>query len=1073
MKNLIKNRIMSLFCLKFNLKMKLTTFLLIVSIFKIEASNYAQNTKITLDLNNVTIEKVLNEIGMKTEFKFLFNRKDIDVNKLVSVNVKREKVKNILNNMFLNMSVSYELFDKQIIIKSTPEKIEEDPINLLNDQQLEIKGTVTDINGTPLPGVSIVIVGTIKGTDTDFDGNYSIKSDEGDVLEFSFIGMKTERIIVGTSTIINVQLKEGAASLDEVVVIGYGKMKRSDLTGSIASVSAKDLKKGIVFSTEQLLQGKVAGLSVIQSSGDPTSSASLRLRGGTSLSASNGPLIVVDGISGVDFNTIQPSEIVSIDVLKDASASAIYGSRGANGVVIVTTNTNRKGKTVKYDSYVATGKVANNIDLLSASQWRDYVKKENPIGAVDFGGNTDWQKAIQQTSIVTSHTLSFVDNGDDGGSRVSLNYLKNKGAIIKSSLERIGASLSGHQYTLNKKLRLEAGVHSTFDKSSQIDYNVFQRSYNLNPTIPIRDENGDYTNITGVFYENPVEISNNRTSDITQQRIFGYGKAEVELFKGFKSITNISYEYNSTKNRLYIPTYAVLDGQTQKGIAEQSLYDFTNKQLETYFTYDLEFKDDHKLNLLMGYSYLDNTYEGFGAQRRGFDSDSFLYNNLGAGQDFRANDVSSFKGQSKLISFFGRANYNYLNKYLVTASIRRDGSSRFGANNKWGLFPSASVAWKISEESFMKSTSEWLENLKLRIGYGVTGNQEGIGEYKSLSLMGAGGSPYYDATTGTWKQSYGVIQNNNPDLKWESTSQFNVGIDFSLFKFINGSLDIYNKKTSDLLYTYEVPQPPYLYGTMLANVGDLSNKGMELTLNANLLSKVDLNWNATLTFSHNTQKIDKLSNQTYQADAIVSGSLHGLPGMSGQYAQVIKEGYAVGTFWGPKSTGIDANGQITYANNGEAQYLGNVQPKYNIGFNTNLTFKKFDLQVATYGMFGQKVLNATAMVYSDPNRLPVNNVISSTLTSGIKSNAAFSSQWIEDASFLRLQNLTIGYNLDTKKIDIEKLRISLTGENLFVITKYSGIDPEVSIDGLDYPGMDVFNYYPKTRTISLGLNLSF
>ncbi len=1073
MKNLIKNRIMSLFCLNFNLKMKLTTFLLIVSIFNIEASNYAQNTKITLDLNNVTIEKALKEIEMKTEFKFLFSRDDINVDKLVTVKAKNEKVKNILDKIFLEMQVSFELLNKQIIIKNRPKDKEENPINLLINQQLEIKGTVTDNNGTPLPGVSIIVVGTVRGTQTDFDGNYSINSKGGDVLEFSFIGMKTERIIVGTSTIINVRLIEDSASLDEVVVIGYGKMKRSDLTGSIASVSAKDLKKGVVFSTEQLLQGKVAGLSVIQSSGDPTSSASLRLRGGTSLSASNGPLIVVDGISGVDFNTIQPSEIVSIDVLKDASASAIYGSRGANGVVIVTTNSSHKGKAVNYDGYYAIGKVANNLDLLSANQWRDYVKKENPIGAVDFGGNTDWQKAIQQTSIINSQTVSFVNNDDTGGSRVSLNYLNNKGAIIESGLERIGASLTGYQYALDKKLRLEAGIHSTFDESNEIDYRVFQRSYNLNPTIPIRDENGDYTNITGVFYENPVEISNNRSSDNKQQRIFGYSKAEVELFKGFKSVTNISYEYNSTKTQLYIPTYAVLDGLTEQGKAQQSLYDFTNKQLETYFTYDIEFKGEHKLNLLMGYSYLDYTYEGFGAQRRGFDTDSFLYNNLGAGQDVRADDVSSFKGQSKLISFFGRANYNYLNKYLLTASIRRDGSSRFGANNKWGLFPSASVAWKISEEPFMKSSSDWLENLKLRIGYGITGNQDGIGEYKSLSLMGAGGAPYYDSSTGTWKQSYGIIQNDNPDLKWESTSQFNVGIDFSLFKFINGSLEVYNKKTSDLLYTYEVPQPPYLYGTMLANVGDLSNKGVELTLNANLLSKVDLNWNTSLTLSHNTQKIDKLSNQTYQTDAIVSGSLHGLPGMSGQYAQVIKEGYAAGTFWGPKSLGLDENGEFIYANNGEAQDLGNVQPKYNVGFSMDLNYKKFDFQVAAYGMFGQKVLNATAMVYSDPIRLPVNNVLSSTLSSGIKSNAAYSSHWIEDASFLRLQNVTIGYNIDTKSIGIEKCRIHMTGENLFVLTGYTGIDPEVSIDGLDHPGMDVYNYYPKTRTISLGLNLTF
>ncbi|PKP28431.1 MAG: SusC/RagA family TonB-linked outer membrane protein, partial [Bacteroidetes bacterium HGW-Bacteroidetes-18] len=479
------------------------------------------------------------------------------------------------------------------------------------------------------------------------------------------------------------------------------------------------------------------------------------------------------------------------------------------------------------------------------------------------------------------------------------------------------------------------------------------------------------------------------------------------------------------------------------------------------------------LNLLAGYSYLDHTYEGFGAQRRSFDTDAFLYNNLGAGQDVRATDVNSFKGQSKLISFFGRANYSYLNKYMLTASLRKDGSSRFGANNKWGLFPSTSFAWKVSEESFMKGSAGWLENLKLRIGYGITGNQDGIGEYKSLSLISAGGAPYYDAETGTWKQSFGIVQNNNPNLKWESTAQFNIGVDFSMFNFINGSFEIYHKKTSDLLYTYEVPQPPFLFGTILANVGDLRNKGVELTLNANLLKKVDLNWNATLTLSHNNQKIEKLSNETYQTDAIVSGSLHGLPGMSGQFAQVIKEGFAVGTFWGPKSLGLDQNGQFIYANNGEAQNLGNAQPKYNLGFSTDLTYRKFDLQVAAYGMFGQKVLNATNMVLSDPNRLPVNNATNSSLTSGISSNAAFSSHWIEDASFLRLQNVTVGYNIDTKNLGIEKFRISLTGENLFVLTGYSGIDPEVNIDGLDNPGMDVFNYFPKTRTVSLGLNLSF
>jgi len=1055
--------------------MKLTTFFLLITFITVNASVYSQVTKLDLKVQSLTVKEVLSKIEDQSQFFFMYNDRKIDTERKVDIDLKQAKIEDLLKIIFEGTNTKFIIKDRQIVLYSeSNEEFRVPNYESANQQQKSISGKVSDSSGSPLPGVTVVVKGTTTGSITDFNGNYSLSNVSASAtLQFSFVGMRSQEIAVAGKTTINITLVEESIGIDEVVAVGYGTLKRSDLTGSVASVSSMNLKKGVVFSTEQLLQGKVAGLSVIQSSGDPTSIASLRLRGGTSLSASNGPLVVVDGVPGVDFNTIQPSEIVSMDVLKDASACAIYGSRGANGVIIVTTNSSHKGKTVNYDGYYAIGKVANNIDLLSASQWRKYVKDNNPVGAVDFGGNTDWQKSIQQTSIVNSQTVSFANNGEDGGNRVSLNYLNNKGVIITSGLERFGASLSGHQYAFNKKLKLEAGIHSTFDKSNQIDYRVFQRSYNINPTIPIRDANGAFTNIVGVFYENPVEISTDRSSDNSQARIFGYGKAELEIIKGLKGVINASYEYNSTQNRLYIPTYAVLEGQNENGRAERSLSDFSNKQMESYLTYNTGFNGGHKLNLLAGYSYLDHTYEGFGSQRRSFDTDAFLYNNLGAGQDVRATDVSSFKGRSNLISFYGRANYNYLDKYLVTASLRRDGSSRFGANNKWGLFPSASLAWRISEESFMKSYSGWLENLKLRVGYGITGNQDGIGEYKSLSLIGAGGAPYYDAETSSWKQSYGIIQNDNPNLKWESTAQFNVGVDFSLFKFINGSFEIYNKKTSDLLYTYEVPQPPYLYGTILANVGDLSNKGIELTLNANLLKKTDLNWNATLTLSHNVQKIEKLSNQTYQTDAIYSGSLHGLPGMSGQYAQVIKEGYAVGTFWGPKSIGLDKDGKIMYANNGEAQDLGNVQPKYNVGLSTDLSYKRFDFQIATYGMFGQKVLNATNMVLSDPNRMPVNNVTNSSLVSGITSNAAFSSQWIEDASFLRLQNVTIGYSIDTKNIGIEKCRIYVTGENLFVLTGYKGIDPEVNIDGLDHPGMDMYNYYPKTRTISFGVNLSF
>ncbi len=1048
--------------------MKLTFFLLSISFLSLYAADsYSQDTRVTVSANQLRLEDFLEKIENQSEFRFFYTGK-INVDKRISASFRNKTITEIMDEVSRIVDIQYAVMGRQVVLAPREEVV------VLLQQEKTITGRVVDENGEPIPGASIVVKGTTTGTITDMDGNFTLTGvPEDAVLQFSFVGMRTQEVSVGNKTRLDVEMEQETIGLEEVVAIGYGTMKRSDLTGAVASIDAVNLKKGIVFSTEQLLQGKVAGLSVIQSSGDPTSTASMRLRGGTSLSASNSPLIVADGVPGVDFNTIQPSEIVSIDVLKDASASAIYGSRGANGVIIVTTNSSHKGKSIKYDGYYAIGEVAKNIDLLSANQWREYIKDNNPPGVIDYGSDTDWQKSIQQTSIIHSQALSFVNNGDDGGHRVSLSYLNNEGVIKTSSLERIGASLSGYQYAFNKRLRLEAGMHSTFDESSQIDYGVFRRTYNLNPTIPVRDKNGEFTEIVGSFYENPVEMLADRTSDDTQKRILGYGKAELEILTGLKGVVNASYEYNSTQNRFYLPTYAVVEGRTENGRAERALSDFSNEQLETYLTYDVKINNQHKLNLLAGYSYLEHTYEGFGAQRRGFDTDEFLYNNLGAGQDVRADDVSSFKGESKLISFYGRANYNYLNKYLLTASLRRDGSSKFGVNNKWGLFPSASLAWRISEESFMRSSSEWLNYLKLRVGYGITGNQDGIGEYKSLSLISAGGAPYYDAEDGSWKQSYGIIQNDNPDLKWESTAQLNIGVDFSLFNIINGAFEIYHKMTTDLLYTYEVPQPPYLYGTILANVGDLSNKGYELTVNANLLKKKVLNWNATLTFSHNIQEIDKLSNQVYQTEAIYSGSLHGLPGMSGQYAQIIKEGYAPGTFWGPKSLGLNQNGEIIYENDGEPQYLGNAQPKYNVGFSMDIRYKKFDFQVSSYGMFGQKVLNGTAMVLSDPGRLPMNNVTVSSRKKGITSHAEYSSYWIEDASFLRLQNATVGYNFNTKKFGIDRCRIYATGENLFVLTGYNGIDPEVNIDGLDNPGMDVYDYYPKPRTILFGVNLSF
>ncbi|MFD1631206.1 SusC/RagA family TonB-linked outer membrane protein [Pseudopedobacter beijingensis] len=949
---------------------------------------------------------------------------------------------------------------------------------------ITVTGTVTDKEKLPLIGVGIGGKSG-RGTQTNVEGKFTLTATEGELLTFSYIGYNT--IQLPAKAIMNVVLEENAVMLEavQVVDVGYGTMRKSDLTGAISSVSAKDLRQGVITSAEQLLQGKVAGLTVVQPSGDPTQGSSLRLRGGTSLSASNSPLIVVDGIPGVDMNTVQPNEILSIDVLKDASAAAIYGSRGANGVIIVTTNRENAGKSMNYNGYVAVGNVAKNLDLLSANQWRAYVRENNISGAIDYGADTNWQEELQRTAVSNSHNISFTNGGKEGGYRASISYLNSEGVIKTSALNRLSGNLSAHQKALNNRLKLEASVFANRDNYNPVDIGIYERAYNLNPTLPVM-QNGAYTQIGGTNSNNPVEVLMNRQDDQTRKRLLGFAKAEIDIIEGLKGVVNTSYEYNSQQGRFFWPSYS-FNGQTDKGYARRSTGDYTNSQVEAYLTYDKVFDNIHRFNVTGGYSYLINTYEGYGAERRGFDSDLFGYNNLAAGSDFRMGDVYSYKGEAKLISFFGRVNYVLKDKYMLTGTLRRDGSSRFGDNHKWGLFPAVSAAWRISEESFLANSKDWLNNLKLRIGYGITGNQDGIGEYKSLSLMGTGGGAYYDQATDSWKQSYSITQNPNPNLKWESTAQTNVGVDLSIFNRFNLTVDAYIKKTSDLLYTYDVPQPPYLYDKMLANVGDLTNKGIEFTLGASIMKTSDFTWNANLVLAHNKQKIDKLSNDIYQTDAISSGNLHGLTGMTGVYTQIIKEGYPVGTFWGPKFLGFDENGKFLFEKDETGavinQYLGNVQPKLTTGFAMYFAYKDFDLNVAANGMFGQKILNAQALNISYPGRLPGYNVLDSWLDKGyITEGPIFSDYWIEKGNFLRLQSLTLGYNLPVKNAWFHRIRLYATGENLFVITNYTGIDPEVNISGLKSPGIDKSvgeakdgdnYYYPRSRTFSFGLNLSF
>ena len=952
-------------------------------------------------------------------------------------------------------------------------------------QDFTATGTVVDSEKEPLIGASVSVVGGKVGAITDIDGNFTIQCKQGDMLEISYVGYNNRKIQARKG--LNIVMEQDAKTLDEVTVVGvgYGKMRKSDLTGAIASVNSKDMKQGVITSTEQLLQGKVAGLSIVQSSGAVESGASIRLRGGTSLSASNGPLVVVDGIPGVDINSVQPSEIVSMDILKDASAAAIYGSRGANGVIIITTNrqsSDTEVNTIQYNGYVAIASAAKTLDLLSANQWRSYVRSTGNMNALDYGADTDWQKELMRTAISHSHNINFSSSKKSHGYRASFTYNNNEGVIKRNNMNRVAGSLSAYQTGMNGRLRLDEGINANFDSWHPIDNRIFERMTNLQPTFPVFNQNGSYAQLNGTNTENPVELNNNRIEDRKRHRFLGYLKAELSIVEGLTATMNTSYESNSVKSGLYKPTYARMEGQSEHGWGQRLYDDYTNKQLELYLTYDKKFADIHHLNLMGGYSYLDNTYEGFGSTRSGFDSDAFGYNNLAAGTDYRQGDVYSYKGESKLISFFGRINYSLMDRYMVTATLRRDGSSRFGNNHKWGVFPSVSLAWRISEEPFMASTHEWLDNLKLRAGFGVTGNQNGIGEYKSLAILSPSGAAYFDGTTGTWKNAYTQIQNPNPDLKWESTAQWNLGVDFSVFNKLNGTLELYYKKTSDLLWTYPVPQPPYLVGTMLANVGDLVNKGFELSLGYKAVRAKNWTLDANMSLAYNHQEITKLSNDQYQAVGLQAGSLHNVRGMSNTYSQVIKEGYPAGAFWGPHCTGISSDGKymLDKDDNGKVKdgYLGSAMPKWNLGLSLNATWRDFDASVAAYGMFGQKVLNVSRMVMYDPTRFPSQNTLDDFMKSGITDNPTYSDYFIENGDFFRLQAITLGYSVPlntVKKLGLTRLRFYVTGENLFCITGYKGIDPEVSVPDnvLSSPGIDFFNSYPRPRTFSLGVNIGF
>ena len=952
-------------------------------------------------------------------------------------------------------------------------------------QQGTVTGKVIDDLGEPVIGANVIVKGTTTGIITDVDGNFSLSVNDikKNILVISFVGYNTVEEPLRGRTKVGIKLESSVINLGEVVAIGYGTQTRRQITGSVANVSEKDFNTGVTREATDLLQGRVAGLNITSGSGDVSSAPQIRLRGTSTLQNDQGPMIVIDGVPGGDMSTVSPSDIESISVLKDASSAAIYGSRSAGGVILITTKRGSGGKTqVSYDGYVAMSTLANKPDLLTADEWRDYAKNNGyaeTMGQYDqYGANTDWFDVISRTGISQNHALSLSGGTSKSNYRASVTYLKNDGVIRDNSSERLNFRFQFQQRAINDRLRIGlTGAGTMMNFTPTYGYN-FVLAYNMLPVWPVYNADGTWHEEVGYDQGNPLHNIEANTRENKGVRFYGTGDLQFTITDGL----NIKAMLYKSRNQMEYSQYydSTTDaGRDDGGYAYRSSNTRDKELMEWTLDYDKTFNEIHKVNGLLGYSWEENTYQSMSAANRSFTTDGLGANNLGAGQDLRPSDVSSSKNEYRLISMFARANYSYGEKYMVTATIRRDGSSKFGANHKWGWFPSASAAWGISQEAFMEDV-KWVSDLKLRAGWGVTGNQDGLSPYKTLELYGAN-SKYYD--NGKWLTDYKISQNANPDLKWEETSMFNVGLDFQLFKGrLGGTIEYYSKQTTDMLYTYTVPSPPYLYRSMMANVGDMSNKGIEVLLNFDAIKTKNFSWNTTLNLAHNKNEVTRLSNDQFTTDRIYAGDAW-VRGGSGGTTHVVEEGYPIGQFYGWLCEGIKDGKYILKDMNDDGQiseddrtYIGDAQPDLTFGWNNSFRYKNIDFSFFFRGSLGQKVMNHVRMAYAQSGGLVGANALNDPLTYELKEVPKYCSYYIEDGSFVRLDNVTLGYTFNTKGIDwLQKARIYATGQNLLLITGYKGLDPETNVgrnDGLA-PGVEDREFYPKARTFTFGVNLTF
>lgn len=1055
----------------------MTVFLVLFAL-----AGHAQGNKtITIEANNLPLSEVFKKIETQTGLKFFYNDTQLEVTERVSLQAKSLSLNTVLDQLLSGRKLVYEIIDGRIVLTK-------EGLQSKNEKKVAVHGIVKDETGEPVIGASVALQGGKTGTITDVDGNFSLECLPNTSLTVSYIGYVSQQVKVTAGKVLNILLAEDSKILDEVVVVGYGTQKKYEITSAITSIKSEDFIKGSVSSPEQLLRGKVAGLSVNTTSGNPSDQGiQIMLRGVSNLSGNQSPLIVIDGIPGGNLSLLSPEDIESMDILKDGSAAAIYGTRGTNGVIIVTTKKGSQSQdkiSVDYHGYVSYESISNKIDVFSADEFRrlpEITDGKALKKMTDGGDDVDWFKQVSRDPVSHVHNLSI--KGGDARSNfiANVNYRQQNGILKGSDKNQLNARVGANHAVLDDRLRFNVNVSNTSSSSNYVNGSNYFNSLIVNPTFPIKDEMGNYT----VFQDaaNPVQEVNERQSDGKNNIFMINGKITAEpiehlnisVVAGLQRTTNTGGTY-ATSN------YA--NGTVKNGELWRNAGNSDLKTIEAMADYNFKVKE-HDFTFLAGYSYQRYTKENFDMYNYNFPTDLLGYNqpNLGLGLKDGSASMGGGKYQTQLASFFARANYNFKQRYLLSASVRYEGSSKFGPNNKWGVFPAVSAGWRIKEEAFMKDV-KFVNDLKLRVGYGVTG-AEPANPYLSINQYSFGDPILSD---GKWIWTVGPYKNANPDLRWETKYEFNVGIDFALFKNkLSGSLDYYNRKTHDLIYEYNVPVPPNLVSTIWANVGSIRNTGFELLLNGEVVKTKDFSFRLSGNLAYNTNKVLKLSNDMYQRDFLEVGAT-GHPVQKATH--LVKEGQPVGNFWGWNSVGLSEDGKSwvvdkadggkgTYGDEADRKVIGNGIPKLFAGLTASLAYKNFDLEVSLRGAFMYEILNKYRMLWETFNRGPQFNYPKTVLDKPYGSDRyvsaapAYVSYYVEKGNYGKIDNVCVGYTvpLNSKKY-VKNLRFYLSGLNLYTFTGYKGIDPEVGMMGLS-PGIDdIWDLYPTTRTFTFGVQIS-